>query len=52
MIPARLARFGANGINVSVIRPLMTAQTMIWLVMPWGRYAEGLTKVPASAKAG
>ena len=52
MIPARLARFGASRISASVIRPLMMAQTMIWLVMPCGRKADGLTKVPASANAG
>ena len=52
MIPARLARFGANRISASVIRALMMAQTMIWLVMPCGRKADGLTKVPASANAG
>ncbi len=52
MMPARLARFGANGISASVIRALMTAQTMIWLVIPCGRYADGVTNVPASANAG
>ena len=51
-MPARLARLGANGISASVIRALMTAQTMIWLVMPCGRNADGLTNVPASANAG
>ena len=52
MMPARLARLGANGIRASVISALMMAQTMIWLVMPWGSKADGVTKVPASAKAG
>ena len=52
MMPARLARFGANGISASVISALMTAQTMIWLVMPCGRNADGFTNVPASASAG
>ena len=51
-MPARLGRLGANGISASVISPLMTAQTMIWLVMPWGSKAIGFTKVPATAKAG
>ena len=52
MMPARLARLGANGINASAISALMTAQTMIWLVMPCGRKPDGFTKVPASANAG
>ena len=33
-------------------QPLMTTQTRIWLVMPWGRKRDGATKVPPSAKAG
>ena len=51
-MPVRLARLGANRIKASVIRPLMTAQTRIWLVMPCGRKAEGVTNVPPSANAG
>ena len=51
-MPERLARLGANGISASVIRPLMTAQTRIWLVMPCGRKGEGFTNVPPSANAG
>ena len=46
-MPDRLARLGANRIRASVIRPLMTAQTRIWLVMPCGRKADGFTNVPA-----
>jgi len=44
MMPVRLACLGANGINASAISALMTAQTMIWLVMPCGRKAEGFYK--------
>src|SRR3982074_2057465 len=35
--------FGRDGISASVISPLMMAQTMIWLVMPWGRNSDGFT---------
>ena len=51
-MPDRLARLGTNRISASVIRPLMTAQTRIWLVMPCGSKAEGLTNAPPSANAG
>jgi len=37
MMPIRLARLGAKGISASAISALVKAQTMIWLVMPWGR---------------
>ena len=51
-MPDRLARLGANRIRASVIRPLITAHTRIWLVMPCGSQAEGFTNAPPSANAG